>query len=166
MVGVSLHEVAILLAALAIAAPLARWLGIGAVLGYLVAGVLLGPYGARLVVLASTRRTEILHFAEFGVVLLLFLIGLELRPKRLWAMRTAIFGLGGAQVPLTGAGAGGRRACCSACLAGRAVRRPGAVAVVDRLRAAGAGGEGRAAAAARPARRSPCCCSRIWPPSR
>jgi glutathione-regulated potassium-efflux system protein KefB len=97
---VTLNELAILLAALALAAPLARWLGIAAVLGYLVAGVLLGPYGAG--ALFTVRDAEqVLHFAEFGVVLLLFLIGLELRPKRLWAMRQAIFGLGTAQVTLT-----------------------------------------------------------------
>jgi glutathione-regulated potassium-efflux system protein KefB len=91
---------AILLAALALAAPLARWLGIAAALGYLVAGVLLGPYGAG--ALFSARDAEqVLHFAEFGVVLLLFLIGLELRPRRLWAMRQAIFGLGAAQVAIT-----------------------------------------------------------------
>jgi glutathione-regulated potassium-efflux system protein KefB len=97
---VTLNELAILLAALALAAPLSRWLGIAAVLGYLVAGVLLGPFGVG--ALFSARDAEqVLHFAEFGVVLLLFLIGLELRPKRLWAMRQAIFGLGTAQVALT-----------------------------------------------------------------
>jgi glutathione-regulated potassium-efflux system protein KefB len=97
---VTLNELAILLAALALAAPLARWLGIAAVLGYLVAGVLLGPFGAG--ALFSERDAEqVLHFAEFGIVLLLFLIGLELRPKRLWAMRQAIFGLGTAQFALT-----------------------------------------------------------------
>ncbi len=96
----TLNELAILLAALALAAPLSRWLGIAAVLGYLVAGVLLGPFGVG--ALFSARDAEqVLHFAEFGVVLLLFLIGLELRPKRLWAMRQAIFGLGTAQVALT-----------------------------------------------------------------
>jgi glutathione-regulated potassium-efflux system protein KefB len=98
--GVTLNEVAILLAALALAAPLSRWLGIAPVLGYLVAGVLLGPFGVG--ALFSERDAEqVLHFAEFGIVLLLFLIGLELRPKRLWAMRQAIFGLGAAQVALT-----------------------------------------------------------------
>lgn len=96
----TLNNLAILLAALALAAPLARWFGIAAALGYLVAGVLLGPYGAG--ALFSARDAEqVLHFAEFGVVLLLFLIGLELRPRRLWAMRQAIFGLGAAQVAIT-----------------------------------------------------------------
>jgi glutathione-regulated potassium-efflux system protein KefB len=97
---VTLNELAILLAALALAAPLARWLGIAAVLGYLVAGVLLGPFGAG-ALFSEQDAEQVLHFAEFGVVLLLFLIGLELRPKRLWAMRQAVFGLGSAQVVLT-----------------------------------------------------------------
>ncbi len=96
----TLTDAAALLAAMAIAAPIARWLGVGTVLGYLTAGVILGPHGVRLV-FSDFEAKEILHFAEFGVVLLLFLIGLELRPKRLMAMRDAIFGLGGAQVGLT-----------------------------------------------------------------
>lgn len=98
----TLNELAILLAALALAAPLARWLGIAAVLGYLVAGVLLGPFGVGRL-FTEQDAEQVLHFAEFGVVLLLFLIGLELRPKRLWAMRQAVFGLGAAQVVLTAA---------------------------------------------------------------
>ncbi len=101
MSGVSLQEAAVLLAALAIAAPLARWLGIGSVLGYLVAGMLLGPSTIGLV-FSDYEAKEILDFAEFGIVLLLFVIGLELRPKRLWAMRNAVFGLGSAQVGATG----------------------------------------------------------------
>lgn len=96
----TLNELAVLLAALALAAPLARWLGIAAVLGYLVAGVILGPYGIGRM-FSETDAEQVLHFAEFGVVLLLFLIGLELRPKRLWAMRQAIFGLGTLQVTIT-----------------------------------------------------------------
>jgi glutathione-regulated potassium-efflux system protein KefB len=101
MVGVSLNEVAILLAALAIAGPLARWLGISAVLGYLIVGMLLGPNTLGWS-FSNYKAQEILHFAEFGIVLLLFLIGLELRPKRLWAMRNAVFLLGSAQVLITG----------------------------------------------------------------
>ncbi|MBS0232000.1 MAG: cation:proton antiporter [Proteobacteria bacterium] len=96
----TLNELAILLAALALAAPLARWLGIAAVLGYLVAGVILGPYGVGRM-FSEQDAEQVLHFAEFGVILLLFLIGLELRPKRLWAMRQAIFGLGTLQVVIT-----------------------------------------------------------------
>jgi glutathione-regulated potassium-efflux system protein KefB len=100
MQDVSLFEIALLLAAAAIAAPLAKWLKVGTVLGYLVAGIVLGPYGIGKV-FSVYEAKEILHIAEFGVVLLLFLIGLELRPKRLWSMRSAIFGLGGAQVAVT-----------------------------------------------------------------
>ncbi len=94
---VSLFEIALLLAAAAIAAPIGKWLKVGTVLGYLLAGVALGPFGAGQV-FSVYEAKEILHIAEFGVVLLLFLIGLELRPKRLWSMRASIFGLGAAQV--------------------------------------------------------------------
>jgi glutathione-regulated potassium-efflux system ancillary protein KefC len=82
------------LAAAVIVVPLAKRLGLGAVLGYLLAGIAIGPWGLGLI-----REVEtILHFAEFGVVLLLFVIGLELEPKRLWALRRSIFGWGAAQV--------------------------------------------------------------------
>jgi CPA2 family monovalent cation:H+ antiporter-2/glutathione-regulated potassium-efflux system protein KefB len=67
------------------------------VLGYLCAGALIGPFGLALI----AEPEEVLHFAEFGVVLLLFIIGLELRPQRLWAMKSEIFGLGMAQVAIT-----------------------------------------------------------------
>ncbi len=97
MSEMTLSDLAVLLAALAIAAPLARRLGIGSVLGYLVAGAVVGPYGLS-AVFTKTEAKDILHLAEFGIVLLLFLIGLELRPRRLWAMRSAILGLGSAQV--------------------------------------------------------------------
>lgn len=92
-----LNQVAILLIAAVLAVPLFRRLKLGAVLGYLAAGLLIGPWGARLI----TDVQSILHFSEFGVVLLLFLIGLELNPSRLWIMRRAVFGLGGAQVLAT-----------------------------------------------------------------
>ena len=98
--GLTLTELAMLLAAGAIAAPLAKMARIGTVLGYLIAGVALGPYGVGSVFSLYEAR-EMLHFAEFGIVLLLFLIGLELRPKRLMSMRQAIFGLGSAQVGVT-----------------------------------------------------------------
>jgi glutathione-regulated potassium-efflux system protein KefB len=96
----TLLDISILLGAAVIAVPLAKWLRIGSVLGYLVAGIVIGPYGAGQI-FSVYEAKEILHFAEFGIVLLLFLIGLELRPTRLWSMRSAIFGLGGAQVALT-----------------------------------------------------------------
>ena len=97
MTDVTLTQVALFLAAAVVAAPLAKLLRVGKVLGYLLVGVLIGPFGLGFVYEVSS----VLHFAEFGVVLLLFLIGLELRPRRLWAMRAAIFGLGGAQVAFT-----------------------------------------------------------------
>ena len=92
-----LQSCAIFLTAAVVAVPLAQRLGLGSVLGYLLAGVAIGPWGLGLI-----RDVDaILHFAEFGVVLLLFLIGLELNPKKLWQMRGPILGLGGAQVILT-----------------------------------------------------------------
>ena len=100
MTDVTLTQVALFLAAAVVAAPLAKLLRVGNVLGYLLVGVLIGPFGLGFVY-SVYEVSSVLHFAEFGVVLLLFLIGLELRPKRLWAMRAAIFGLGGAQVAIT-----------------------------------------------------------------
>ena len=84
----------IYLAAAVIAVPLAKKLGLGAIIGYLAAGMAIGPWGLGLV----TNVQDILHFAEFGVVLMLFLIGLELEPKRLWNLRRPIFGWGSAQL--------------------------------------------------------------------
>jgi glutathione-regulated potassium-efflux system protein KefB len=100
MTNVTLTQVALFLAAAVAAAPLAKLLRIGNVLGYLLVGVLIGPFGLGFVY-SVYEVNSVLHFAEFGIVLLLFLIGLELRPKRLWSMRMSIFGLGGAQVALT-----------------------------------------------------------------
>jgi CPA2 family monovalent cation:H+ antiporter-2/glutathione-regulated potassium-efflux system protein KefB len=88
-----------LLAATAIAVPLTRRAGFGSVLGYLLAGIAIGPGGLRLV----TNVDEIASIASLGVVMLLFLIGLELRPQRLWVMRRAVFGLGTAQVVVSAA---------------------------------------------------------------
>src|SRR5690349_8610942 len=98
-----LHDVAIFLAAAVIAVPLARALGLGSVLGYLAAGLAIGPWGLALI----TDVDSILRFSEFGVVLLLFLIGLELQPERFWRLRGAVFGSGGAQVLLTSVVLGG-----------------------------------------------------------
>ena len=96
--GLELGHVAALLAAGVVAVPVFRKIGLGSVLGYLAAGVAIGPFG-----LALFREPEvILHVAEFGVVIFLFIIGLEMRPKRLWGMRKEIFGLGSAQVGLAG----------------------------------------------------------------
>jgi glutathione-regulated potassium-efflux system ancillary protein KefC len=84
----------IYLGAAVFAVPLARALGLGSIIGYLAAGIVIGPFGLRLV----ANAPDILHFAEFGVVLMLFLVGLELEPRRLWSMRRPIFGWGSAQV--------------------------------------------------------------------
>ncbi|KJF99642.1 glutathione-regulated potassium-efflux system protein KefB [Photobacterium leiognathi] len=87
----------VFLSAAIIAVPLAQKLGLGSVLGYLIAGIIIGPWGLALI----SDVDAILHFSEFGVVLLLFLIGLELNPKKLWQMRKPILGLGGSQVLIT-----------------------------------------------------------------
>jgi glutathione-regulated potassium-efflux system ancillary protein KefC len=84
----------IYLAAAVIAVPLARALGLGSIIGYLAAGIAIGPWGLKLVTDAQT----ILSVAEFGVVLMLFLVGLELEPRRLWSMRRPIFGWGSVQM--------------------------------------------------------------------
>lgn len=92
-----LTDIAIFLTAAVLFVPLFRHLGLGAVLGYLAAGIAIGPWG-----LGFIKNVEsILHFSEFGVMLLLFIIGLELQPSRLWTLRRAVFGLGGAQVGLS-----------------------------------------------------------------
>lgn len=90
----------IYLSAAVVAVPVAKKLGLGSVLGYLMAGVAIGPWGLGLI----SGVEAILHFSEFGVVLLLFLIGLELEPRRLWALRRSIFGWGSAQVGLVALG--------------------------------------------------------------
>jgi CPA2 family monovalent cation:H+ antiporter-2 len=95
-------EALLLLGGAVIAAPLFKLIGLGTVLGYLAAGIAIGPV-ARLV----SDGDEILHVAELGIVFLLFIIGLELKPTRLWALRRDIFGLGLAQVLVTGAALSG-----------------------------------------------------------
>jgi len=94
-----LQETVVFLTAAVVAVPLSRRLGVGAVLGYLAGGVLIGPFGLGLV----RDVDSILHFAELGVVLLLFVIGLELQPTRLWALRRPVFGHGSLQVATTAA---------------------------------------------------------------
>jgi monovalent cation:proton antiporter-2 (CPA2) family protein len=88
------------LAAAVVSVPLARRLGLGSVLGYLVAGIAIGPFALGLV---GREGQDVLHFAEFGVVMMLFLIGLELAPAELWRLRGALLGLGGLQVLATSA---------------------------------------------------------------
>jgi CPA2 family monovalent cation:H+ antiporter-2 len=96
--GTIYSEMLLLLGGAVVSAPLFKRIGLGTILGYLAAGVAIGP-AARLI----TGGEEILHVAELGIVFLLFIIGLELKPSRLWAMRREIFGLGLAQVVVTGA---------------------------------------------------------------
>ncbi len=92
-----LEQVAIFLAAAVLIVPLVKKFGLGSILGYLIAGMVIGPWGLRLV----TNVDDILHFSELGVVLLLFIIGLELQPSRLWVLRRSVFGLGSAQMAMT-----------------------------------------------------------------
>lgn len=92
-----LFQATIYLLAMVIAVPLATRAGMGSVLGYLCAGILIGP----VLGLAGSDVTGLQHFAEFGVVMMLFLIGLELEPRALWAMRDKLIGLGGLQVVAT-----------------------------------------------------------------
>ncbi|KZY62013.1 MULTISPECIES: monovalent cation:proton antiporter-2 (CPA2) family protein [unclassified Oleiphilus] len=90
-------QASIYLLAAVIAVPIAKRLGLGSVLGYLIAGVVIGPIAG----LVGQETQTIQHFAEFGVVMMLFLVGLELEPKMLWNMKTKLLGLGGLQVGLS-----------------------------------------------------------------
>jgi CPA2 family monovalent cation:H+ antiporter-2 len=86
------------LAAAVIMVPIAKRLGLGSVLGYLIAGIIIGPAGLKLI---GKEGQDLMHFAEFGVVMMLFVIGLELEPSRLWRLRRSIIGMGGMQVVIT-----------------------------------------------------------------
>lgn len=86
------------LVAAVLSVPIAKRLGLGSVLGYLLAGVIIGPFGLRFV---GQEGEDVMHFAEFGVVMMLFLVGLELQPALLWQLRVPILGLGGLQVIIT-----------------------------------------------------------------
>jgi monovalent cation:proton antiporter-2 (CPA2) family protein len=104
MTGGVLAMVLVYLAAAVVFVPIAKRLGLGAVLGYLVAGVIIGPFVLGLV---GDEGHSVTHFAEFGVPVMLFLVGLELRAPVLWQLRKPIFGLGGAQVVATAAAVAG-----------------------------------------------------------
>ncbi len=93
----------VFLGAAVIAVPLAKRLGVGSIIGYLIAGMIIGPFGLSFI--PSTK--DIVPIAELGVVLLLFVLGLELKPERLWRMKADIFGLGTSQIVLTGVILGG-----------------------------------------------------------
>ncbi|MEK9766991.1 MAG: cation:proton antiporter, partial [Thalassolituus sp.] len=95
-----LSQAFVFLAAAVIAVPIAARLGLGSVLGYLCAGAVIGPFALGLI---GQDIDEVMHFAEFGVVMMLFLVGLELDPSKLWRMRVPIVGMGGLQVVLTSA---------------------------------------------------------------
>ena len=92
-----LFQATIYLGSAVIAVPVAKRLGLGSVLGYLIAGVLIGP----VIGLVGTETQNLQHFAEFGVVMMLFVVGLELEPRALWDMRHRLIGLGGLQISLT-----------------------------------------------------------------
>ncbi len=103
-----LFQAFVYLAAAVLSVPVAKRLGLGSVLGYLIAGVIIGPFALGL---TGEEGQDVMHFAEFGVVMMLFLVGLELQPSRLWRLRGPILGLGGLQTALTAA------ALMAACLA-------------------------------------------------
>mgnify|MGYP003108896556 FL=1 len=98
MSGSILFNAIVLLAGAVICVPIAKKLGLSSVLGYLLAGIIVGPYVLGFI---GQEGEDIMHFAEFGVVMMLFLIGLEIEPKNFWEMRKTILGMGGAQVILT-----------------------------------------------------------------
>ena len=137
--GQTIGPAVALMGAAVIAVPLFRRMGLGSVLGYFAAGVLVGPSVLGL----FTDAQSILHFSELGVVMFLFVIGLELRPRKLWSMRGQIFGLGLAQV------AAGRSACVDRCVdlrpsgAGRLHRRSRVRPVFDSRHHVGAAGPRR-----------------------
>jgi monovalent cation:proton antiporter-2 (CPA2) family protein len=92
------YQALIYLSAAVISVPVAKRLGLGSVLGYLIAGIIIGPFVLQLV---GEEGQDVMHFAEFGVVMMLFLIGLELQPSLLWKLRGPVLGVGGLQVGLT-----------------------------------------------------------------
>ena len=89
------YQAFVYLSAAVVAVPIAKKLGLGSVLGYLLAGVIIGPF---LLGLVGEEGQDVMHFAEFGVVMMLFLVGLEVQPSLLWKLRASIMGLGGIQV--------------------------------------------------------------------
>ncbi len=101
MVSNFLQQSVAYLGAAIIAVPILKRFNVSAVLGYLFAGIIIGPYLFGFVGTTETEQEQVMHFAEFGVVMMLFLIGLELRPAQLWRLRSSILGMGGLQVVMT-----------------------------------------------------------------
>ena len=104
MEGGFLYQAFVYLAAAVVAVPVAKKVGLGSVLGYLIAGILIGPFVFEFI---GEEGQDVMHFAEFGVVMMLFLVGLELQPSILWKLRVPILGLGGVQVLATAVVIGG-----------------------------------------------------------
>ena len=128
--GIDLIQVVALLAAGVIAVPIFKRAGLGSVLGYLAAGLAIGPFGMRLI----ADPEAILHVSELGVVMFLFIVGLEMEPSRLWALRKQIFGLGVVQVALCGALLTGAGMLLGLLAGGGVHRRHGLRADLDRHR--------------------------------
>src|SRR5688572_26591087 len=93
-----LFQALVFLASAVLFVPIAKRLGLGSVLGYLLAGIIIGPFVLGFI---GEEGSDIMHYAEFGVVMMLFLIGLELEPQLLWKLRKSIIGLGSLQVIVT-----------------------------------------------------------------
>ena len=153
------EQAAIFLLTAVIVVPLFRRMQLGAVLGYLAAGAIIGPWGLGLIADADAT----LNFAEMGVVLLLFLIGLELEPSRLWALRRPVFGLGGAQVVVTGIALTGIALWLGPFVAGGDRCRTGARHVLHGYRSGVAAASAARSAAKVDASRSQSCSFRTWP---
>jgi glutathione-regulated potassium-efflux system ancillary protein KefC len=116
------HMALVYLTAAVVSVPIAKRLGFGSVLGYLLAGIIIGPFALKLI---GSEGDDVMHFAEFGVVMMLFLIGLELKPNLLWQMRKSIFGLGGLQLMITALVIGG-----AALILGRTMKEGVAIGLV------------------------------------
>ena len=127
-----LFQACIYLAAAVIAVPIAKRLGLGSVLGYLIAGIVIGP----VLGLVGSETEGIQHIAEFGVVMMLFLVGLELEPRNLWTMRNKLLGLGGLQVGVTTVLVMAAGMALGQPLTVFARHRPGVFPVIDGHRAA------------------------------
>ncbi len=157
-----LEILVLLLAAAVLFVSFSRRLGFGSVLGYLIAGAVIGPSGLRLV----NDYDQIAEVSELGVVMLLFLIGLEVRPERLWVMRRAVFGLGAAQVVGTAAVLAGAGPLVGSAWPGAIVLGAGLALSSTAIVLPMLGERDLLPSAAGRDTCSPCCCSRTSPSSR